>query len=414
MADERTGPSRRKTICARGGEEMTRQIWSDGEAYNPTEAHRSLRESVARFSKDNILPQADANDATETFNVDLFRRFATELGLFGVTVPEAYGGLGLDATAAVIIHEEMSRHDPALTMSYLAHEELFVNNFFHSATEEQREKYLPKVLDGTWIGAMGMSEPGAGTDVLGLITTARRDGNGYILNGTKQWITNATHADVFLIYARIEGQSRQAISAFVVEKGFEGFSIGRKETKMGMRQSPTAQLIFDNVRVPAENLLGGEGGALVNMMRNLEIERLTLAAQSLGIAMECTEIMANYAINDRKAFGQPLSAFGQIQRFLGEAYSKTEAARALVYQCARATSATQRNSLGAAAAKLMATTMAEEVARNAIQTLGGNGYTRDYHVERLYRDAILLSIGGGTNEAMQKNMTGDIARLIRR
>lgn len=393
---------------------MGRHIWSDGDAYNPSEAHRSLRESVARFAKENILPQADAFDATEEFNVELFRRFATELGLFGVTVPEEYGGLGLDATAAVIIHEEMSRYDPALTMSYLAHEELFVNNFFYSATEEQRERYLSKVLDGTWIGAMGMSEPGAGTDVLGLITTARRDGDSYVLNGTKQWITNATHADVFLIYARIEGQPRQSISAFVVERTFEGFSIGRKETKMGMRQSPTAQLILEDVRVPADNLLGGEGGALVNMMRNLEIERLTLAAQSLGVAMECTEIMANYAINDRKAFGQPLSAFGQIQRFIGEAYAKTEAARALVYQCASATNALNRNSLGAAAAKLVATTTAEEIARNAIQVLGGNGYTRDYHVERLYRDAILLSIGGGTNEAMQKNMTGDLVRLLRR
>lgn len=393
---------------------MARHIWSDGEFYNPTEEHQALRASVARFAKDHILPQAEAFDRDEEFNVALFRRFGTELGLFGVTVPQEDGGLGLDATAAVIIHEEFSRYDPALTMSYLAHEELFVNNFYNAATREQIDKYLSKVIDGTWIGAMGMSEPNAGTDVLGLTTTARRDGDSYVLNGGKQWITNATHADVFLIYARLEGAGRQNISAFIVEKTFEGFGVGRKETKMGMRQSPTAQLHFENVRVPAENLLGAEGGALVGMMRNLEIERLTLAAQSIGIAMECTEIMANYAINERRAFGQPLSHFGQIQRFLGEGYAKTEAARALVYQCARSTNATSRNSLGAAAAKLIATTTAEEVARNAIQTLGGYGYTREYHVERLLRDAILLSIGGGTNEAMQKNMTADLARLLRR
>lgn len=393
---------------------MARHIWSDGEFYNPTEAHAQLREVVARFARENILPQAEEFDRTETFNVELFRRFGKELGLYGITVPEAWGGHGLDATAAVIIHEEFSRYDPALTMSYLAHEVLFVNNFFHSATDAQREKYLPKVLDGTWIGAMGMSEPAAGTDVLGLSTSARLKGDHYVLNGAKQWITNATHADVFLVYARIEGAGRNQISAFIVEKTFEGFSVGRKETKMGMRQSPTAALHFDNCRVPAENLLGPEGGALVGMMRNLEIERLTLGAQSVGIAMECAEILANYAINERKAFGKTLSQFGQIQRFIGEAYAKTEAARALIYQCARQTSADQRNSLGAAAAKLMATTTAEDVARNAIQTLGGYGYTREYHVERLLRDAILLSIGGGTNEAMQKNMTSDIVRMIRR
>lgn len=393
---------------------MARHIWSSGEFYNPTEAHEQLRDVVARFARENILPQAEEYDRIEEFNVDLFRRFGSELGLFGITVPEEWGGHGLDATAAVIIHEEFSRYDPALAMSYLAHEVLFVNNFFHSATDAQRTKYLPKVLDGTWIGAMGMSEPGAGTDVLGMSTSARIDGSDYVLNGAKQWITNATHADVFLIYARVENAGRSQISSFIVEKDFEGFSVGRKETKMGMRQSPTAALHFDNCRVPEANVVGPEGGALVGMMRNLEIERLTLAAQSVGIAMECAEILSEYAINERKAFGKQLSQFGQIQRFIGEAYAKTEAARALVYQCARGTSAETRNSLGAAAAKLIATTTAEEVARNAIQTLGGYGYTREYHVERLLRDAILLSIGGGTNEAMQKNMTADIVRLIRR
>ena len=393
---------------------MARHIWTDHDIFNPTPEHRALRESVARFAVDHVAPQADEHDRTETFNVDLFRRFATELGLFGVTVPEADGGLGMDATAAVIIHEELSRFDPALTLSYLAHEELFVNNFYYSSNEEQRARYLSKVLDGTWIAGMGMSEPDAGTDVLGLQTTATPNGDHYLLNGTKQWITNSTHGDVFLVYARVAGASRQQISAFVVESSWEGFSVGRKETKMGMRQSPTAQLIFDNVRVPRENLLGAEGGALTHMMRNLEIERLTLAAQSVGIAMQCTEAMAAYAINDRKAFGKPLASFGQIQRFLGEAYAKTEAARIQTYMCARNVKPENRNSLGAAAAKLMATTAAEEIARNAIQTMGGYGYTREYNVERLLRDAILLSIGGGTNEAMQKNMTGDLMRLLAR
>ncbi len=393
---------------------MAMNFWSKGPLYNPSEEHAALRESVARWALANLDEQADEHDAVEEFNIGLFRRMAQELGIFGVTVPEEAGGLGMDATAAVIIHEELSRFDPAYTLSYLAHEVLFVNNFFNSSNADQRERYLKKVTDGTWLAGMAMSEPGAGTDVLGMRTTVRPDGDGWRLNGTKQWITNSTLGDVFLVYAKNEDPDGRSLSSFIVESSWEGFSVGRKEAKMGMRQSPTAQLIFDNVYIPRENLLGVEGGALVGMMRNLEIERLTLAAQSVGIAMQATEVMSDYAINERRAFGKPLSAFGQIQRFIGEAYAKTEAARALTYQAAKSTSADTRNSLGAAAAKLVATTTAEEVARNAIQTLGGYGYTREYKMERLLRDAILLSIGGGTNEAMQKNITGDIVRMIRR
>ena len=382
--------------------------------YNPTPEHLALRETVARWAKENLDPQADAHDHSEELNVPLFRRLATELGLFVVTVGEEYGGLGMDAVTAVIIHEELSRFDPAFTLSYLAHEELFVNNLYHSANAEQCARYLPKTIDGTWIAGMAMSEPGAGTDVLGMSTTAGRDGDAYVLNGTKQWITNATVGDVFLVYAKLDKDDPRSVTAFIVEKGFAWFSAWKKETKMGMRQSPTAQLIFEDCRVPAANLVGEPGGALVAMMRNLEIERVTLGAMSNGISRECVTIMADYAINDRKAFGQPLSAFGQIQRFLGESYAKTEAARALCYQVAAGTTPDSRNSLGAAAAKLIATTTAEEVARNAIQVLGGYGYTREYRVERLLRDAILLSIGGGTNEAMQKNMTSDLVRQFKR
>lgn len=382
--------------------------------YNPTQEHAELRRSVARFAREQVAPQADAHDETETFNEALFRRMARELGVMGVTIPEEAGGLGLDATAAVIIHEELSRFDPAFTLSYLAHEVLFVNNFYHCATPAQRERFLPQVLDGTWIAGMAMSEPGAGTDVLGMTTWARRDGDEFVLNGTKQWITNGSVGDIFVVYARLERDDPRSVTSFLVESKSPGFSAGRKETKMGMRQSPTAQLIFEDCRIPAENLLGEPGGALVHMMRNLEIERVTLAAMSLGIALESTQVLADYAINERKAFGKQLSQFGQIQRFIGEAYAKTEAARALTYQVARATSPDTRNSLGAAAAKLIATTTAEDVARMAIQTLGGYGYTREYRVERLLRDAILLSIGGGTNEAMQKNITSDLIRVLGR
>ncbi len=381
--------------------------------FNPTEEHAQLRQTVARWARENLAPQADHFDETEGFNADLFKRFATELGLFGVTVPESAGGLGLDAVASVIIHEELSRFDPGLTLSYLAHEVLFVNNFFYSANDEQRSRYLQKVIDGTWIAGMAMSEPGAGTDVLGMTTTARKDGDHYVLNGTKQWITNATVGNVFLVYAKLDKDNPRSVTSFIVERDTPGFSVGKKETKMGMRGSPTAQLIFEDVRIPAANLLGEEGGALVHMMRNLEIERVTLGAMSNGISLECFETMTRYAVNDRKAFGKYLADFGQIQRFLGEAYAKTQAARTLVYKAAFETSPDKRNSLDAAAAKLIATTTAEEVARNAIQTLGGYGYTREYRVERLMRDAILLSIGGGTNEAMHKNITADLKRLYR-
>jgi isovaleryl-CoA dehydrogenase len=381
--------------------------------FNPTAEHLQLRQTVARWAREHVAPQADHFDATEEFNEGLFRRFATELGLFGVTVPEEGGGLGLDAVASVIIHEELSRFDPGLTLSYLAHEVLFVNNFYFSANADQRARYLSKVMDGTWIAGMAMSEPGAGTDVLGMTTTARRDGDHYVLNGTKQWITNAPVGDVFLVYAKLDRDNPRSVTSFIVERSYEGFAVGRKETKMGMRGSPTAQLMFDNCRVPASNLIGEEGGALVHMMRNLEIERVTLGAMSVGIALESYETLARYAINDRKAFGKALADFGQIQRFIGESYAKTQAARTLVYKAAFETSPETRNSLDAAAAKLIATTTAEEVARNAIQTLGGYGYTREYRVERLMRDAILLSIGGGTNEAMHKNITADLKRVFR-
>jgi isovaleryl-CoA dehydrogenase len=379
--------------------------------YNPTETHRVLRETVERWSLAHVDPQADAADEEEHFNVPLFRRLATELGLFGVTVPESDGGLGLDAVAVSIICEELSRFDPGFALSYLAHELLFVNNFYHSSTAEQQRRYLRPVIDGTWIAGMAMSEPNAGTDVLGMSTHARRDGDHYVLNGTKQWITNATVGDVFLVYAKLDRESPRSITAFVVERTFDGFSVGKKERKMGMRQSPTAQLIFEDCRVPVANRLGDEGGAMVHMMRNLEVERVGLAAMSVGIARQCHEIMAQYAIAERKAFGQPLSSFGQIQRLLAESYTKTEASRALLYKVSLEIGPERRNSLGAAAAKLMATVAAEEVARAAIQTLGGYGYTREYRVERLLRDAILLSIGGGTNEAMQKNIVGDLRRV---
>ena len=380
--------------------------------YNPTEMHQALRETVHQFGLKEVDPQAAEYDESEGFNDTLFRRLGSELNLFGLTVGEDDGGAGLDAVASVIVCEELSRFDPGFALSYLAHEVLFVNNFYFCASPQQRERYLPGVLTGEKIAGMAMTEPDAGTDVLGMSTTARKEGSTYILNGTKQFITNGPGGDLFLVYAR-SGGSRKELSAFLVESSSKGFNVGKKESKMGMRASPTSQLVFEDCEVPAENLLGAEHGALVHMMRNLEIERVTLAAQSIGIALRCMEVMNTYAISERKAFGKPLISFGQIQQRVADSWAYTEAARSLTYQIANRVSPDSRESLGAASAKLVATVVAEKVARDAIQVLGGYGYTRDYPVERLLRDAILLSIGGGTVEAMQKNIAGDLSARYR-
>ncbi|MBW2732776.1 MAG: acyl-CoA dehydrogenase family protein [Deltaproteobacteria bacterium] len=379
--------------------------------YNPTETHQAVRETVRQFATSELEAQAAEYDEKEGFNEALFRRLGSELNLFGLTVPEEDGGVGLDPTAAVIVLEEMSRSDPGFALSYLAHEVLFVNNFYYAANADQRRRYLPDVISGKRIAGLAMTEPEAGTDVLGMRTVAVRKGDRYVINGTKQFITNGDKGDIFILYCKLDEPKRKEITSFVVEKG-PGFSAGRKEQKMGMRASPTTQLVFEDYEVPAENLIGAENRATMHMMRNLEVERVTLAAQSIGIALRCVDEMNRYAL-DRKAFGLTLTRFGQIQTYLANAFAETQAARAYVYDVAQRITREHRQSLDAAGAKLVATQMAERVARTAIQVLGGYGYTRDYPVERMLRDAILLSIGGGTIEAMQKNITRDLTRIYR-
>jgi len=376
----------------------------DKNLYDPTEEHAMLRKTVRQLTRDVVEPQAMEHDAEGKLNVGLMRKVG-ELGLLGVTVPEADGGAGLDATASVVVHEELAWSDPGFTLAYLAHALLFVNNFYYASNEEQRKRWLPDVLSGARIGGMGMTEPSGGTDVLGMGTVARRDGDGFVLTGRKMFITNANEGDIFLVYAKLDDR----ITTFVVERGMPGFSTSNKIHKLGMRASTMAELIFDGVRVPAFNLIGLEGGGITNMMRNLEIERLGLAAMSLGIAQRCLEEMIRYSV-ERKAFGKPIHEHGQIQRHIGDAYAKTEAIRALVYAVAATVSPTKRNRLGTDAAKLFAATAAKEVADSAIQVLGGYGYCAEYRVEQLWRDAKLMEIGGGTIEAHQKNITRDLTR----
>jgi isovaleryl-CoA dehydrogenase len=372
--------------------------------FHPSEEHAMLRQTVRQLVREVVEPQAMEHDQSGTLNRALLKRCG-DLGLLGLTVPEEDGGAGMDAVASCIVHEELSTSDPGFALAYLAHSLLFVNNFYWAATPEQRKRYLPKVLSGEHVGAMGMTEPSVGTDVLGMGTTARKLGDHYVLDGRKTFITNGPEADVLCVYAKLDGR----ITTFVVERGFPGFSTSDKIHKMGMRASTMCELIFDGCRVPAENLLGREGGGITNMMRNLEIERLGLAAMSLGMAQRCLDEMVKYA-QERHSFGKPLHEHGQIQRYIGESYAKVEAVRALTYGVAATVSATQRNRLGTDAAKLFASTAAKEVADAAVQVLGGYGYCTEYRVEQFLRDAKLIEIGGGTLEAHQKNITRDLVR----
>jgi len=384
--------------------------------FNPSEEHKTLREMVRGFAEKEVDPQAEEFDRNEQFNLPLFRKLG-ELGLLGVTAPAAHGGSGMDATAAVIVHEELAAADPGFCLAYLAHSMLFVNNLSVNGSEAQHAKFLPGVCDGTKIGGMCMSEPGAGTDVLGMTTVANKDGDFYVLNGAKMWITNGAISDtelgdVFLVYAKNEERTERSVSLFLVEKGMPGFSLGQKiHGKLGMRASTTAELVFEDVRVPAANLVGTPGGAMRSMMRNLELERLTLAAMSLGIARRSIEIMNTYA-QERQSFGQPLNKFGQIQRHIAESYAEYMAGRTYVYNTAANLSLESAgNRIDSDGVKLYCASMAKNVADRAIQVLGGYGYVAEYKVERLWRDAKLLEIGGGTNEAHHKNMVRDLTSL---
>lgn len=375
--------------------------------FNPTEEHRMLREMVAEFTDNEVEPQAAEHDEKGTLNVALMRQCG-ELGLLGITVPDEDGGAGMDTVASVIVHHELSKSDPGFALAYLAHSLLFVNNFYYASNEEQRERYLPKVLTGEWIAGMGMTEPGAGTDVLGMKTTAVRDGDDWILNGTKTYITNGCEAHCFQVYAKVDGR----ITTFVVDRDCPGLSTGHHIDKLGMRGSTMSELIFEDCRVPANNLLGEIGGGMVHMMRNLEIERLALAAMSLGIADRCVDIMVSHA-HERKAFGQSINRFGQIQKYIGDSYAMTEAARCLIYNVAQNVGPDVRNRIGSDAAKLFAAPVGKIVADNAMQVMGGQGYCREYPVERLWRDAKLIEIGGGTLESHQKNLTKDLSAKLR-
>ena len=378
-----------------------------------------LREMVRDFVSEFVEPQALEFDRDEKFNLDLLKSLG-EMGLLGITASEEHGGAGLDVVATVIVHEELSASDPGFALAYLAHSMLFVNNLEFNGNDSQRARILPKVCSGEWIGAMAMSEPDVGTDVMALSTTAvQREDGSWVLNGRKMWITNGcldddgTPADVVWVYAKTgtDVKGKAEISTFLVENGMQGYSVGQKiMDKTGMRASNTAELVFEDCIVPADNLVGEAGDSLIHMMRNLEIERVALAAMSLGIARRSLDEMNKYA-TDREAFGRQIRDFGQMQRYIGESWAKYRAMRAYIYDTANNMglgNAGQR--LDSDGVKLFATTAAKEIADAAIQVMGGYGYVAEYVVERLWRDAKLLEIGGGTIESHQKNITRDLAK----
>ncbi len=381
----------------------------DFDLFNPTSEHQLLRKSIKQFVLQEVEPQALEFDQKESFNLPLFKKLGP-LGLLALTSEE---GTGMDTVASIIAHEELSYSDPGFCLAYLAHAVLCVHNISQNATKEQKQMWIPKLSSGEWVGAMAMSEPDVGTDVLAMSTTSYKKGDNYILNGRKMWITNGTISDDgelvdgCLVYTR--KKDNKDITLFFVEKGFAGFSAGQKiKGKTGMRASNTSELIFDNCKVPASHLIGEEGKALYPMMKNLEIERLTLAAMSLGIGRRAFDEMNKYA-SQRQAFGKPIRHFGQIQKYLANSYAELNACRSYVYLTAlQSQFGKTQQRLNSDSSKLLASQIGKNIADRAIQVLGAYGYVGEYVVERLWRDAKLLEIGGGTIEALEKNITKEL------
>jgi isovaleryl-CoA dehydrogenase len=362
-----------------------------------SEEEKELQNVCRDFAARELAPFAEKHDHDETFNINAFKKMG-ELGLLGITADPKYGGAGLGAVAATIVMEEFGKACAGSTLSYLAHAILCVNNIQNNASEEQKEKYLPKLISGEWIGCMGMSEPEYGSDAVGIQTKAKKDGDGYIINGTKMWITNAHYADVAYVYTRT-GEDRKNLSTFIVEKGTPGFHAGKPIHKMGMRSSPTGELVFDNAKVPASALVGKEGESIYHMMKNLDIERITIAGISLGIAQACVDQCVKYAM-ERKQFGKHIGSFQLIQKMIAEMATETEMMRSFLYQIAKAYDEGDRGPAQAAMVKLAIPKMTTKIALDAIQVHGGYGYSREFPLERMMRDNKLNEIGAGTNEIM--------------
>ena len=354
-----------------------------------------IREAAARFADERIAPLAAAIDAEDRFPRELWPAMGA-LGLHGITVGEEWGGLGLGYLEHVLAVEEVSRASASVGLSYGAHSNLCVNQISRWGSDEQKAKYLPKLVSGEHVGSLAMSEAGAGSDVVSMKLRAEAVQGGYVLNGTKFWITNATHADTLVVYAKT-GEGSRGITAFLIEKDFAGFSIGQKIDKLGMRGSPTAELVFDDCHVSEDNVMGPLHGGVGVLMSGLDYERVVLSGIQLGIMQACLDCVIPY-VRERKQFGKPVGAFQLIQAKVADMYVALQSARAYVYAVAKACDAGRTTRFDAAGAILLSSENAFRVSGEAIQALGGAGYTKDWPVERYLRDAKLLDIGAGTNE----------------
>ncbi|HAZ78415.1 MAG TPA: acyl-CoA dehydrogenase [Porticoccaceae bacterium] len=356
-----------------------------------------LRDSVFQFCSREIAPRAADIDSSNEFPMDLWRKLG-DMGLLGITVEEQYGGTGMGYLAHCIAMEEVSRASASVGLSYGAHSNLCVNQLHKNGTEEQKHKYLPKLCSGEHIGALAMSEPNAGSDVVSMKLKAEKDGDHYVLNGSKMWITNGPDADTYIIYAKTDTTSgSKGITAFIVERNYPGFSRQQKLDKLGMRGSNTCELVFENCQVPAENILGGEGRGVAVLMSGLDYERTVLSGGPVGIMQACLDVAMPY-IHERKQFGQPIGEFQLMQGKIADMYADLNASRAYLYAVARACDLGQDSRKDAAAVILFTAEKATQMALQAIQALGGNGYTNDYPAARLLRDAKLYEIGAGTSE----------------
>jgi isovaleryl-CoA dehydrogenase len=356
-----------------------------------------LRETVREFSDREIAPRAEAIDREDKFPRDLWPQMGA-VGLHGITVSGDYGGSQMGYLAHVVAMEEVSRGSASIGLSYGAHSNMCINQIARNGNPEQRERYLPKLVSGEHVGALAMSEVGAGSDVVSLRTRADRKGDRYVLNGTKMWITNGTEADVLVTYAKTNPDAgSRGITAFLVEKGMAGFAVAQKLNKLGMRGSPTCELVFTDCQIPAENVLGEINQGVKVLMSGLDYERVVLAGGPLGIMQACLDVVVPY-VHERKQFGQAIGEFQLIQAKLAEMYTTLNACRAYVYAVAKACDRGQTTRKDAAGAILFAAERATQMALEGIQALGGNGYINDFCTGRLLRDAKLYEIGAGTTE----------------